>query len=207
VRIVSAAIMGQMIAIRQRATILTAVGLAAVSGVDRAAASERSVRAAGSVGVAVALEDYEAYGLGHPIRAGVDLPLFRSGQLRHRLSLTLEYAHFWRSFLREPELIPGLQLDVGSLRATWRVFPFDAHGLHADVGSGVAVIHDRVAFELEGRTVRSSETRWGLPLEVGIGWTIGEYFDAGLRYTRLALLSGEGAATLGYPELVLGLQR
>jgi hypothetical protein len=168
------------------------------------AGGDRRIRATLSTGLAVALADYETHGIAFPIRVGADFPLFRTGPVRHRLLLAAEHAHFSRAFIREPEVVPGLRLDTASLRATWRVFLFPGRGFYFDAGAGLGVLHDRIHFELLGRRVTSSETRAGLPVEAGLGWTIGRHLDLGLRYSHDVLVFGDASSVLGQLQLALG---
>jgi hypothetical protein len=171
---------------------------------DGAAGDDDRMRAIVSTGFAIALADYETHGIAFPIRVGADLPLFRTGPVRHRLLLAAEYAHFSRSFIRVPEVVPGLQLDTASLRATWRLFLFPRRGFCLGAGAGIGVLHDRIRFALPGLRVASSETRAGLPLEAGLGWTIGRHVDVGLRYSQDLLVFGDSSSVLGQLELAIG---
>jgi hypothetical protein len=169
-----------------------------------AAAPARPVRPMLSTGFALALSDYETHGIAFPVRAGADLPMFRTGPLRHHLLLAVEYAHFSRAFVTEPEPLPGVQLDVGTLAATWRVFPFPGNALHVSAGTGVSVLHDRIRVALPDRRFASSETRVGLPLEIGLGWLLWRHLDLGFRYSHVVLVTGEPSAVLGRLEFVVG---
>jgi hypothetical protein len=157
------------------------------AGADR---DETRARLIVATGIAGALAGYETHGVAFPIRLGAELPLLRTGPIRHHLLLAAEYAHFSRGFIREPEVLPGVQLDVGSLWATWRLFPFPRRGLHVDAGAGVALLRDRIRMELPGRRFTSAETRLGVPFGFGLGWTVGRHLDLALRYSQEVMVLG-----------------
>jgi hypothetical protein len=164
------------------------------------------IRVTASSGISVALADYETHGIAFPVRVGGELPVLRTGPIRHHLLLAVDYAHFSRSFVREPEVLPGVQLDVGTLAVSWRVFPFPRRGLHLDASTGVSLLRDRIRFTLPDRRVSSSETRLGVPLELGLGWAAGRV-DVGLRYAHVAMMmGGAGSSALARMELVAGVR-
>lgn len=182
-------------------------GLAQLRGGEllRATPDPKRALLTASTGLAVALADYATHGVAFPVRVGTDLPLLQTGPVRHHLLLTIEWARFSRMFINEPEVVPGLQLDVASLRGTWLAYPFPRRGLHFDFGVGVSVLHDRIRVALPDRRVASSETTAGLAGAVGLGWTVGRYLDVGLRYSHVVALSG-GRSSLAQPELVVGVR-
>jgi hypothetical protein len=158
------------------------------------------VRVEASTGLSLALGDYETHGVAVPIRVAADTPL---PGFRHRLLVGIEYAHFSRWFMTVPEVIPGVQLDVGSARATYRVFPYARRGLHFDVGVGISVHHDRLAMDVGTRHVVSSATGVGVPLEVGGGWTIARRVDVDVRYGHSFAIVG---GTLAQASVAIGVR-
>jgi hypothetical protein len=186
---------------------VTSKGLAQAPGDDilRATSDPKRALLTASTGFAIALGDYGTHGVAFPFRIGADLPRLQTGPVRHHLLLSLEWARFSRMFINEPEVVPGLQLDVASLRGTWLAYPFPRRGLHVDVGVGVSVLHDRLRVALPDRRIASSETTAGLGGAVGLGWTVGRYVDVGLRYAHVVALFG-GSSALAQPELVVGVR-
>ena len=133
-------------------------------------------------------------------------PCCRRARSGHHLLLTAEYAHFSRSFITEPEPLPGVQLDVGSVRGTWRLFPLSRRGLHFEAGIGISLLRDRLRMALPGRRVTSSQTLVGLPVEVGLGWTIGRQVDLNLRYSHTVPVTGDTSSVLGQLGLGVGVR-
>jgi hypothetical protein len=176
-------------------------GVSGEAGVD-----EGRVRAVVLAGFAIALGDYDTHGVAFPIRVGADLPMFRTGSLRHRLLLAVQYAHFSRAFITEPEVIPGARLDAASLGGTWRLFPFVRRGLHFDGGAALSLRRDRLQVALPSRHVSSSETRLALSLELGLGWTLGRYGEFGVRYAQDLPLGGGSSPVLNQLELSFGVR-
>jgi hypothetical protein len=147
-----------------------------------------------ATGLALALGDYETHGVAMPVRVAADVPL---PGFRHRLVLAAEYAHYSRWFMTEPEVLPGVQLDVGSVRASWRVFPYARRGMHLDAGVGISVLHDRLAIALPERRVMSARTGVGVPVEVGVGWMVHRRIDVDVRYSYTAPIVGDALGQLG----------
>ncbi len=176
------------------------------SGNDQGASSNHErPRFTASTGFAFALADYSTHGVAFPVRVGADLPILQTGPVRHHLLLSCEWARFSRMFMTAPEVVPGLQLDVASLRGAWLAYPFPRRGLHVDVGAGISILHDRLRVALPDRRVASSETTAGLALAVGFGWTVSPYVDVGLRYSHIMAVAG-GSSVLAQPELVVGVR-
>lgn len=151
---------------------------------------------------------YDSYGVAFPVRAGVDVPLGRIASVRLRLLAGVEYAHFSRGFVAglDPFPVRGLAFDEGSLRLAWRIVPSSRVGLHFDAGAGVLVGRDEVRLDLPNREVRSSETRVGVPLELGFGWLLGEYVDLALRYTHVVFTSAGAPRTTAFPEFAIAVR-
>jgi hypothetical protein len=163
-------------------------------------AAER-VRLVGSRSVAVAVVNYDGYGLALPIRAGVELPLGQAGRLAHRLALTGEYAHFSRVPI--PFLRRGVQLDAASLRAGWKLRPRWGFGPYAGAGAGLLVARDDRALGPTSRRADSTVTRAGPAFEIELGGALGPHVDIFTRYTQSFFIAG-GQASFGYLELGLG---
>lgn len=174
---------------------------------DPTARPSDRISAVASVGLAAIFFGYDSYGVAFPVRAGVDVPLGHIAWARHSLLAGFEYAHFSRGFVAgiDPFPVRGLAFDAGSLRLAWRVIPSARIGLHFDAGAGLLVGRDQIRLELPDRVVRSSETRTGVPLELGAGWLFGEHIDVALRYTHVVFTSDEPAA-MGFPELAIAVR-
>lgn len=154
---------------------------------------------------ALGFASLEIFGPGLSLRAGVDLQMLRLGPTRHRLLVTGEGMRFSRWGVDADFFFRGLQADVLAARADWRVYPLSSLGLYGSAGSGLLVSRDRVALELPERTVVSSETRVGIPFELGAGWTLADRFDLSLRYTHGVYFSG-APKSFGFLALGLGVR-
>lgn len=148
---------------------------------------------------------YEGYGLGLLLRAGAELPLFPAGSTEHALVLALEAGRFPGLELDTAFLFEGVQLDLTSLRADWRLYPWRRWGLHVDAGSGLLLARDRIALLLPTRTVSSTEWRFGVPIELGTGWVVADHFDVSLRYSQIVFTT-KAPTTFGFLELALGVR-
>lgn len=177
-----------------------------------AAASQPSLaepehpRACGSFSGALGgIGGYEGYGLGLLLRAGAELPLFSAGGTRHAVLPALEAGRFPGLKFDTDFLFEGVQLDLTSLRADWRLYPWRRWGFHVDAGSGFSLARDRIALLLPTRKVSATQWRMGVPIEVGTGWVLADHFDVSLRYSQI-VFTAKSPATFGFLELALGLR-
>jgi hypothetical protein len=148
---------------------------------------------------------YQGHGLGFLGRAGAELRLSPPDGTQHALVVALEGGRFAAWGLDTPFLFQGVQLDLASVRAAWRLYPWRGHGLYVDGGSGFLVARDRIAMVLPDREVRSTEMRLGVPFELGTGWMVADHFDVSLRYTQVVFTSN-APVSFGFLQLALGVR-
>jgi hypothetical protein len=148
---------------------------------------------------------YQGYGVGFLGRAGAELRLSPPDGLHHALVVAAEGGRFSAWGFDTPFLFRGVQLDLASVRAAWRLYPWRGHGLYVDGGGGFLVARDRIAMVLPDREVRSTETRLGVPFELGTGWMVADHFDVSLRYTQV-VFTAKAPVSLGFLQLALGVR-
>jgi hypothetical protein len=164
------------------------------------------LRALASVGGAIGgVGGYQGHGLGFLARAGAELRLSPPDGTRHALVVALEGGRFSAWGLDTAFLFQGVQLDLASVRAAWRLYPWRGHGLYVDGGSGFLVARDRIALVMPDREVRSTEVRLGVPFELSTGWMVADHVDVALRYTQI-VFTAKAPATLGFLQLALGVR-
>lgn len=173
---------------------LSAVVLAAlVLGPARVARAEaEGARAAVGAGVAIPVVNHALYGSGVMAQGGADLALGTGEAQRLRI------LGRWIGLATT-----GARADIGSLEATWRVYPAWGGGLLFELGTGALFEVERVQLDLPGRSLDESNTRAGVPASAAVGIGLGRRVELEVGYQQI-LFFREQPRTAGIAHFAIG---
>ena len=175
-----------------RVTGFIAAWAAAFSATSPALAEGTDLHAVATAGIARPMMNHALYGLGPTATVGADLALGRGD------------VHRAIAFVRWTGLpATGARADIGSIEAAWRWQPSWAQGAFAQLGSGMLFEVERLSLILPGHTLDESNTRFGAPLSVALGFRAGAHVELEVGYQQLVFFRQE-PRTVGIPHASIG---